>query len=188
MMNRPLRIQMDASQTVQSVVAELIKVAESRQRESGGAMVADVVLQHLVGAKIQLALPGVELNYRGFSVADGPSGSQGDFLVKDTVVHVTTAPSEALIRKCVRNLESNLRPLIITTESGLVGAKFIAGIQEAARRIEVLEVGQFIATTVFRSNGFDLTKSQAYLRQLIDTYNGIIERCESDHSLRIELD
>jgi len=79
--------------------------AFNRQKEMPGMMVAGAVMQHLVGAKLEIMSVDVSIEHRGFSVADSPGGHKGDFLVHDAAIHVTTAPTEALIRKCQDNLD-----------------------------------------------------------------------------------
>lgn len=91
---------------MQAILARLIAQVEARQRTvGGGATIVGTVLQHLVGAKLDLALgrevepPGA---HKGASVNDA-GGRGGDFDIGDTCVHVATAPGEALIAKCLAN-------------------------------------------------------------------------------------
>jgi hypothetical protein len=150
-------------------------------------MVAGAVMQHLVGAKIERALPEAKIKHEGFSVADAPAGRKGDFLIGDTAIHVTTAPTEALIRKCCDNLAQNLRPLIITTQSGVGGAVALAKNANVAERIDILEIEQFVATNVYEWSTFQQTKRALTVRHLVDTYNRIIDQCETDPSLKITI-
>ena len=183
--SQPFRLKVDSSRSLRSIVKELIEAAFARQRECPGTMVAGAVLQHLVGAKLELALPDTEVEHNGFAVADAPGDRKGDFLIGDTAIHVTTAPSEALIRKCCTNLAANLRPLIITTEAGAGGAVALAKNADVADRIEILEVEQFVATNVLEWSGFQLAQRPVTVRELIDCYNRIILECETDPSLKI---
>jgi hypothetical protein len=70
------------------------------------------MLQHLIGAKLNLLLDSPVEHY-GVSVTDTSSARDGDFLVEDVAIHVTTSPSEALLRKCTRNLDNGLKPVIL---------------------------------------------------------------------------
>lgn len=183
--SQPFKLKMDASRSLRSLVAGLIEAAFARQRECPGTMVAGAVIQHLVGAKLEIALPGVEVKHSGFATADAPAERKGDFLIGDTVIHVTTAPSEALVRKCCANLEENLRPVIITTEAGAGGAMALAKNAGLADRIEVLELEQFLTTNVLEWSGFSQAQRPVTVRELIDCYNRIIEQWETDPSLKI---
>lgn len=185
--SKPLRLKLDAYKSLRAVVEDLVEAAFERQRECSGTMVAGAVLQHLVGAKLELVTSDMGFDHEGFSVADAPGKRHGDFLVNDTVIHVTTAPSEALIRKCVRNLADNLRPLIITTESGTGGAKALAKNSEIGDRIDILDIEQFIATNVYEWSDFRHDERPSSISKLIDVYNRIVESCETDHSLKISL-
>jgi hypothetical protein len=150
-------------------------------------MIAGAVIQHLVGAKLEIALPEVHIEHQGFAVADAPGGRKGDFLVGDTAIHVTTAPTEALIRKCCDNLSENLRPLIITTKSGVGGADALAKNAALGDRIDILEVEQFVATNVYEWSKFEHKGRPLTIRELVETYNRIIEQSETDPSLKISV-
>lgn len=183
----PFSLKVDSSKSIRSIVSDLIEAAFARQKECPGIMVAGAVMQHLVGAKIETALPKAEIVHEGFSVADAPSGRKGDFLIGDTAIHVTTAPTEALIRKCCDNLAQSIRPLIITTQSGVGGAVALAKNADIAERIDIIEVEQFIATNVYEWTAFQQTKRTVSFRQMIEVYNRIIDQCETDPSLKIEM-
>lgn len=183
--SKPFTMKIDPSKSLRSVVSDLIESAFERQRESPGTMVAGAVIQHLVGAKLHIALPDVQIEHRGFSVADAPGGRKGDFLIGDAAIHVTTAPTEALIRKCSVNLNENLRPVIITTRSGVGGADALARNAGIVNRIDILEVDQFVTTNVYEWSRFEQSRRPVKVRQLVDTYNRIIDQCETDPSLKI---
>lgn len=185
--SKPFRLRIDQSKSIRSIVADLIESAFTRQKKFPGVMVVGAVMQHLVGAKIQTALPNANVEHEGFSVADAPSGRKGDFLIGDTAIHVTTAPSEALIRKCCDNLAQSLRPLIITTSGGVGGALALAKNANVADRIDILEIEQFIATNVYEWTSFEDMKRAMTVSQLVNTYNHIIDTCETDHSLKITI-
>lgn len=185
--SRPFSLKIDSSKSIRSIVSDLIEAAFARQRECPGIMVAGAVMQHLVGAKIETALPDAGIVHEGFSVADAPSGRKGDFLIGDTAIHVTTAPTEALIRKCRNNLAQSIRPLIITTQSGMGGAIALAKNADVAERIDVIEIEQFIATNIYEWTAFQQTKRNVSFRKLLEVYNRIIDQCETDPSLKIEM-
>ncbi len=182
---KPFKLKLDPSKSLRNMISELMETAFDRQKECGGTMIAGAVMQHLVGAKLELALPDGHLEHQGFSVADAPGGRKGDFLIGDTAVHVTTAPSEALIRKCLANLNENLRPLIITTESGAGGAVALAKNANLADRIDILEIEQFVAANVYEWSRFEHAQRPVSVRELAATYNRIVEQVETDPSLKI---
>lgn len=185
--SQPFKLKIDDSRSLRSIVADLIEAAFSRQRECPGTMVAGAVLQHLVGAKLEIAVPDAEITHNGFAVADAPRKRKGDFLVGDTAIHVTTAPNEALIRKCCTNLDENLRPLVITTERGAGGAYALAKNANVADRIEILEIEQFVATNVLERSGFKTAARPVTVGDLVACYNKIVSQHENDPSLIITI-
>lgn len=185
--SQPFRLRIDASRSLRSIIADLVQAAYARQKECPGTKVAGAVIQHLVGAKLELAVPEASINHNGFAVADASTSRPGDFLLGDTAIHVTTAPSEALMRKCSDNLAANLRPLIITTAEGEGGAKALAKNLDLLDRVEILELEQFIATNVLEWSRFKREQRPVSVRELIDCYNCIVGECETDPSLRIQI-
>jgi len=185
--SQPLKLKVDSSKSLRHLIAELIKSAFERQAECPGTMIVGAVIQHLVGAKLTIALPKIEIQHEGFSVADLPRKRKGDFLIRDTAIHVTTAPTESLIQKCAKNLEENIRPVIITTDVGVGGAKAHAINLHIDDRLDVIEVEQFIATNIYEWCGFSQRKRPHSLEELISVYNRIIDECETDPSLKIML-
>ncbi|MGQ2908816.1 MAG: DUF4928 family protein [Aliihoeflea sp.] len=183
----PFIFKLDPSRSLRACVRDLLAQAVERQREVRGTMYAGAVMQHLVGAKLDLIAKG-SITHHGFSVADAPSNRSGDFLIGDVAIHVTTAPGEALIRKCQANLSSGLRPLIVTTEDGVGGAKALSKQAAVDERLDVIEIEQFIATNVYEWSGFERDARTTTVKDIIDRYNAIIADCESDPSLRIEFE
>jgi hypothetical protein len=183
----PFTFKLDPSRSLRSCVRDLLAQAVERQREVKGTMYAGAVMQHLVGAKLD-AITNGSIMHHGFSVADAPSNRSGDFLIGDVAIHVTTAPGEALIRKCQGNLSSGLRPLIVTTEDGVGGAKALSRQAGVDDRIDVIEIEQFIATNVYEWSIFERDARPTTIKDVIDRYNKIVADCESDPSLRIEFE
>lgn len=183
----PFTFKLDPSKSLRACVRDLLAQAAERQREVRGTMYAGAVMQHLVGAKLDYLTHGA-LEQHGFSVADAPSNRAGDFLLGDVAIHVTTAPGEALLRKCGNNLQGGLRPLIVTTEDGLGGAKALAKQAGIEDRLDVIEIEQFIATNVYEWSAFQREARPTAVADIINRYNAIIAKCESDPSLRIEFE
>jgi len=183
----PFSFKLDPNKSLRACIRDLLAQAVERQREAQGTMYAGAIMQHLVGAKLDYVTKGA-VKYHGFSVADAPSNRSGDFLVGDVAIHVTTAPGEALIRKCQGNLTSGLRPIIVTTEDGVGGAKALAKQAGVDDRLDVIEIEQFIATNVYEWSLFERDARPTAIRDIIERYNRIVADCESDPSLRIEFD
>lgn len=183
----PFTFKLDPSRSLRACVRDLLAQAVERQREVRGTMYAGAVMQHLVGAKLDMVTKG-GVAHHGASVADAPSNRSGDFLVGDVAIHVTTAPGEALIYKCQNNLGSGLRPVIVTTEDGVGGAKALAKQIGIDDRLDIIEIEQFIATNVYEWSVFERDARQSTVAEIIARYNKIVAEHESDPSLRIEFD
>lgn len=185
--SQPIRVKVDVSKSLRQIIADLLCAALDRQRECAGTMVVGAVLEHLVGAKLTVAMPNVNVTHKSFSTADAPTQAKGDFLIGDTAIHVTAAPTEALVRKCQNNLGEGLRPLIVTTESGVGGMIALAMNADIASRIEVLEIGQFVTTNIYEWIGFENQSRSLSIEKLITKYNQIIKTVETAPSLKISL-
>lgn len=186
---RPLLMKFDSSRSIRSIVHELIEVAEKRQRQNSGGQIVGAVLQHLVGAKLSLVLPECDpLQMHGVSVADAVSDRDGDFSYGDVVIHVTSAPGEAVIRKCVRNVDEGWHPIVITTSRRVPVAEGLAESSGIANRLEVWDIEQFLSMNLNEHGLFNQTGRKDMAVQLISAYNSIVDACETDPSLKIQLD
>lgn len=183
---KPFFLRFDASKSLRAVIRDLLEQAERRQSQSPGATFVGTMLQHLVGAKLDILLDSA-IEHHGASVADESSGREGDFLVEDVAIHVTTSPSEALIRKCKRNLDNGLKPVVITMHRGAVVAEGLADQAGFGERLDIFEAEQFLAGNLYELGKFALAGRRTTAEQLVEAYNRIIDECETDPSLRIEV-
>jgi hypothetical protein len=184
---QPFILKYDTSKSLRSIVRDLLAQAFKRQKENPGTMYAGAVLQHLVGAKLSLILPEGILRNHGFSVSDAMTGRAGDFSIDEVSIHVTTAPGEALMRKCEANLNAGARPIIITTHESMAGAESLATIQGIAGRIDILEAEQFLATNVYEMSLFKTADRKITVERIIERYNEVVEECETDPSLKVNV-
>ncbi len=183
---KPFRIKVDASNSLRSLVRDVLTQAEARQQGAGGTAYVGAVMQHLVGAKLELFL-GVDLEHHGFSVADSSTERSGDFQIDQVVIHVTRTPTEALVRKCMDNLEKGLIPLIVTSYKGAVVADTLAEAAGIAPRIDVFEVEQFIATNIYEISRFQHETRRLTVEQLVEKCNAIVAANETDPSLSLAI-
>lgn len=183
---QPFILRYDLSKSFRSIIKDIITQAEKRQSESPGATIVGTVLQHLVGAKINLLLEE-RITQHGASVKDEALGRDGDFVIDDVVIHVTTAPSEALLNKCISNLDSGLKPIIITSIRGVPVAEGLAGQMNIGERIDIFEAEQFLAGNLYEIGKFAPSGRRATAEQLINEYNRIIDECETEPGLHIRI-
>lgn len=183
----PFKLRLEAGKGLRVAVRDLLEQAQQRQAESMGMMFVGAVMQHLVGAKLELALPGVEIAQNSFSTSDEQSGRPGDFDIGDTAIHVTVSPSEALIRRCRQNLEGGRRPVIVTGSDGVTAAGVLAKNQGLGDAIDIFEIEQFISLNLYELSKFQNSQRSPTAGELVERYNAIVERYETDPSLKIEL-
>ena len=184
---KPFKLRLDSSLGLRAVVRSLITQAEERQKASPGTMYHGTMMQHLVGAKLDLILGEGKVVHNGSNTSDQSPDRTGDFDVGDVSIHVSTSPGEALIRKCAANFDAGRKPLIVTTRKGTALAEGLAENVGIADRLDVIEFEQFIATNIHELGRFEQDQRRVKVGELIDHYNRIVEEFETDPSLRIEL-
>lgn len=173
--------------SLRSNIDDLFMQAKAVQDIAGGTNYVGAMLQHLIGAKLDLVLGVGTVHHHGFSVADRPTSRPGDFQLDEVVLHVTTHPNEALIRKCAGNLGSGLKPVILTLGEGLNGAVFLLRAVHLEDRVDVLDAAPFLTANVYERSLFQPKACQVTLSNLLRRYNEIVDACETDPSLRIRL-
>ncbi|MEY2926662.1 MAG: hypothetical protein RL367_1139, partial [Pseudomonadota bacterium] len=102
---KPFTLRLDPSLSVRAVIRALMIQVEMRQKESQGTMIVGTVMQHFVGAKLQTALGKRATIEHHRSNTNDAKARGGDFDIGDVSIHVTAAPSQALIEKCRANLD-----------------------------------------------------------------------------------
>jgi hypothetical protein len=183
----PFKIKLDASKSLRTIVRDVLAQAEERQKNTPGMYYAGAVLQHLVGAKLDCALGKGQFEHNSFSTSDAQSGRAGDFVIGDVAIHVTTSPGEALIAKCVDNLNAGVRPVLVTLQRGLTVAEALAENAGCGDRIDVFEIEQFIALNLYELGKFAAAGRQTAVNDVVARYNEVIDEVETDPSLKIEV-
>ena len=178
---------MDTGSSLKACITGIFEEAKKRQSENRGSTVLGAVMQHLVGAKLEMLYPNEAIQHSGYSVADSPTGRAGDFEMGDCVIHVTTAPSQLLLQKCIDNLDRGLRPLVVSTSVGAAMAETLADEAGVGRRLEVLDITQFLVANMLEWTSFDGNQRRHTFEELVARYNAIVDRCETDPGLKIEV-
>jgi hypothetical protein len=181
----PFQMTYDQGKTLVSALSSVLRQAVERQKRSPGRTYVGAVLQHLVGAKLELALPEAGILHNGASVADSVSDRSGDFTIDDVVIHCTTAPSAELLKKCKANIESGKRPMILTIGKAIGSAEVMAEALGVEGRVEVMDALQFVAANLYEMSLFKAADRKTMVDTLVSKYNEIVEAEESDASLFI---
>ncbi len=177
-----LRIEYRSHEPTCTVIRQLLDAASGRGGNATGA-----VAQHVVGAALCLLYPDTDIDNHSYTTADEQTGRIGDFVVNDAAFHVTTAPGEALLRKCVQNLSLDVFPIVLTLRDRIAAAEGLAGNFDIADLISVRDVAEFVADAVDIPARHQRLQMAAHLRELLDTYNARVAAAEPDPSLRVEI-
>ena len=177
----------DPGKSLRANINDLLDQAAVLQATGGGTNYVGAMLQHLVGAKLEIVLGQGALQHHGFSVADESTKRNADYQIETVAIHVTTHPTEALVRKCGENIKAGLKPLIITLGEAVKPADFILKTCELNDRVDVLDAAQFLTANVYEHSLFKAAECKITLAALLSRYNDIIDECETDPSLRIKL-
>ena len=187
--SQPFVLRYDVGKSIGSMVRDLLDQARHRQEENLGTTYVGAMLQHLVGAKLDLVLKGrgVLVAHYGASVADAPKAREGDFVIDKVAIHVTTAPGQALMQKCKQNLDSGYRPIIVTLHNMTPAAESNAALEGIEGRLDILAADQFLAANLHELSGFQDSERLSTVDDLVERYNDIVNTCETDPSLRINI-
>ncbi len=110
-----------------------------------------------------------------------------DYQVETVAIHVTTHPTEALVRKCGDNIRAGLKLLIITLSDAVQPADFFLKTFGLNDRVDVLDAAQFLTANIYERSLFKAAECKVTLAGLLSRYNAIVDECETDPSLRIKL-
>lgn len=184
--NKPFMMTADISKSIGANLDELFEQAKKRQSLNPGTHYLGIVLQHLVAAKLSLILPEGAFEVHGASVADASTERSGDFAICNTIIHCTTAPGAALIDKCRVNLSDNCHPIIITVFDRVRTAQDLTSDAGLNGRVEVWDVQQFLSANIYEHSFFNVSNRNSAITAIIERYNAIVLKTETDSSLRIE--
>lgn len=174
-----LEIVYDPVKTTSQLITDLLENAADVGKEGP-------VAQYLVGAKLQLRFPNMEISNESYSTADKQLGRHGDFHVGDTVFHVTIAPMIAVYEKCKRNLEQGLKVYLLVPDGLVAGTKQNAELQ-AAGKIAVQSIESFVGQNIDELSRFSNREASKAFRRLLEIYNERVDSSETNKSMMIEI-
>lgn len=174
-----IKFQFNSGFSTWHIIHALLKTAVSEGK-------AGHVAQHLVGAKLKLRFPDMEISNESTTTADMQTHRPGDFLVFHTAFHVTVAPMPAVFEKCKHNLLQGYKPFLLVPDNKLAGARQNAE-QVGEKQITVESIESFISQNIDEISVFNKDNLKHRFRELIDIYNERVNQIETDKSLMIEL-
>ncbi len=169
----------DPNQTAWQFIHEILEAAKKVGKEGP-------VAQYLVGAKLAIRFPDLNIRNDISSAQDQVSGNPGDFLVSETTFHITVAPNQGHFDKCKLNISKGLNVYFLVPDRILFGAR--QNIEAfAAGRITVQSVESFVSQNIEEISKFQKRNLEKSLRNLLEKYNERVDRVEIDKAMLIEL-
>lgn len=184
----PLKLRQQQGKSVHALLRDLISQAVERERQTSGNRYAGPVLQHLIGAKLDVRLGSGHVQHHGASTSDASTGRVGDFVLGSVAIHVTTHPALHVIGRCQENIAAGIRPILITLFDQVERARVLADERGILDALEIFAAEDFLASNLHELGAFEDSKRRDATEALIARYNEIVEEKETDPSLRIELD
>jgi hypothetical protein len=176
---RRLEVTFDLSvSTWQSIHNLLLKARE--------AFKEGPVAEYLVGAKLQLRFPDIQIRNSSYSTADDQLGHPGDFLVGDTAFHVTISPMFAVYEKCKSNIDNSYRVYLIVPSGKLAAARENAE-EVTPGKIAVESIESFVSQNLEELSNFSKDRLAHGFYRLLTTYNERVDAVEIDKSMLIEI-
>lgn len=177
--SKRIEVAYDPSKTLWEAVHGLLTAARAANK-------APAVAQHIVGAKLALRFPRKDIENNPTSAADASGRRLGDFLVGDTVFHVTLSPGQPLMQKCRRNIAEGHRPFILVPHDRYEGARQLAE-DAAPGQIEVESIESFVSQNIGELSEFEDESLKTTLRSLLESYNSRVEAAETDRSVMVDI-
>lgn len=167
--------------TSRMAVAGIMEQAKSRGKHGD-------VAEYLVGAKLALRFPDIQVRNTSANAADDQSGEHGDFRINESVFHVTVSPNHGHYEKCAENLKNNLRVFMLVSDDVLHGTRQnVEGNEEIRGRVAVESIESFVSQNIEELSVFSEDDVADKFCALIDTYNNRVQEVETNLSLLIEI-
>lgn len=178
---RRIEVDIDLDKPSSKIVADILNAAAKRSGGAGG------VAHHLVGAKLALRYPNRAIENYSYTTADQQLGRHGDYEIEDTALHVTVAPMQGVIEKCVANIRQGFRPSLLVTGHKMEAARHLAELSGHSDKIGISSLEQFVGQNIEEIGEFGKEALRKNVKALLEKYNERVADKESDRSLLIEI-
>ena len=173
-----IEVEVNLGKPSPQIVSDILAAAGSK---------AGAVAQHLVGAKLAVRYPDLEIGNFSYTTADQQLGRPGDFVVGDTVFHVTVSPMPPVLEKCEENLRNGYRCTLLVLDSRLQAARQMAEAIDMQDRVGIFAIESFVGQNIEELGGFGRGELADGFRKLLGKYNERVEVVEADRSLLMRL-
>lgn len=175
-----MRVDIDVAKPVQKIVEDILAEARLRPDQPTG-----IVAQHLVGAKLEIRFPELEVGRDKANAADLQTNRQGDFELGNTAFHVTLSPTVKLIPRAKDNIREGYRPIVLVPFEKLEFTKELFSTEGLGDRVEAQSIEGFVGLNIEELGCFSAEDIKMQIALLIRRYNERIFTCEIDKSLMI---
>ncbi len=175
-----MRVDIDIAKPVQRIVEDILAEARLRPDQPTG-----IVAQHLVGAKLEIRFPELEVGRDKANAADMQTNRQGDFELGNTAFHVTLSPSVKLIPRARENIREGYRPIVLVPYEKLEFTKELFNTEGLDGKVEAQSIEAFVGLNIEELGRFSAEEIKTQIAALIRRYNERIFSCEVDKSLMI---
>jgi len=176
-----IEIPFSASESIASFISKIIAYPSG----NSGA-----ILQHLVGAKLELRFKNgtLKIKHNSSATADKQTRRHGDFDIGSTVIHVTKSPTTEHYRKAKSNAESGRKVYLLVPDKIVRATKELAESDFGSsilRKIDIFSIEQYLTQNLDEMAVYDKNSALKKLKNLLIKYNELIETYENDNSLII---
>ncbi|MBI5187224.1 MAG: DUF4928 family protein [Nitrospinae bacterium] len=175
-----LKIIYEPSKNTSQSISDLLNLAKENGKHGP-------VAQYLVGAKLAIRFPTLEIGNESFSTADQQLNRQGDFLIGNTVFHVTVSPMLGVCEKCKKNIEEGFRVYLLVPYEKMEAAKQMLSDSGVSEKIAIQSIELFVGQNIDELTTFSQEKLSGEFRLLLETYNQRVGAVEMDKSMMVEI-
>jgi len=175
-----LKIRHIRRNSIRSHIDALLITARGRRDPITGESQLPLIMWHLVTAVLMM---------RGSldHAAIASLSPQSAIRIGNTIIHVTNCPEWPLLHQCFAESDQGLHPLVVSSRAGATQTEALAQEVGMGRKIEVLDITQFLVANMLEWSTFDGSQRRTTFEELITRYNAIVGACETDPSLKIEV-
>ena len=174
-----ISFQYNSGTSSREIVSKILKAAQERQK-------IGQVAEYLVGAKLALRFPSLDIRNSAASAADEQTDEQGDFQINNCVFHVTASPNRGHYDKCSRNLSNGYRVFLLVPDEKLAGTRQIIQ-DEIGEGVSVESIQSFVSQNIEELSEFAGDKVAENIKSLLERYNERVGDVETDLSLQIKI-
>lgn len=175
-----IKFEYDSRKSARQLIKEIMKVAKDSKKDA-------YVAQYLIGAKLQLRFPRENISNESLTTSDLQSGRKGDFLLGDTVFHITLNPTEALMKKCISNIRESYKVFLIVSDEAVDAARFMAEKNTILDLIAIESIESFVSQNLEELSKFERKEFVHKFVELISLYNQRVDETEKNKSVMIDI-